>query len=62
MLAKMTPQTTVKAFEKGRERIKAGRHTPDFEELKKGLGPNRNFCLINSNNKNAPDKTGDLGC
>jgi hypothetical protein len=32
MLAKMTPQTTVKAFEKGRKRIKAGRHTPGFEE------------------------------
>jgi len=32
MLAKMTPQTTVKAFEEGRQRIKAGRHTPDFEE------------------------------
>lgn len=32
MIAKMTPQTTVKAFEKGRQRIKAGRHTPDFKE------------------------------
>ncbi|MCD4676913.1 MAG: SLATT domain-containing protein [Desulfobacula sp.] len=34
MLAKMTPQTTTKAFEEGRKRIKAGRHTPDFEESK----------------------------
>lgn len=32
MIAKLTPQTTIKAFEKGRQRIKAGRHTPDFEE------------------------------
>ncbi len=32
MIAKLTPQTTIKAFEKARERIKAGRHTPDFEE------------------------------
>lgn len=32
MIAKMTPQTTTKAFEEGRQRIKAGRHTPDFEE------------------------------
>ena len=32
MVAKMTPQTTIKAFEEGRRRIKAGRHTPDFEE------------------------------
>lgn len=32
MIAKMTPQTTVKAFEEGRRRIKARRHTPDFEE------------------------------
>ena len=32
MIAKLTPQTTTKAFEKGRLRIKAGRHTPDFEE------------------------------
>ena len=32
MIAKMTPQTTVKAFEEGRKRIKAGRHTPDFKE------------------------------
>jgi len=31
-LVKHTPQTTEKAFEKGRKRIKAGRHTPDFEE------------------------------
>lgn len=31
-LVKQTPQTTEKAFEKGRKRIKAGRHTPDFEE------------------------------
>lgn len=29
-----TPQTSVKAFEKARERIKSGRHTPDFEEQK----------------------------
>lgn len=36
MIAKMTPQTTTKAFEKGRERIKAGRHTPDFEEFESG--------------------------
>ena len=36
MIAKMTPQTTVKAFEKGRKRMKAGRHTPDFEENKSG--------------------------
>lgn len=36
MIAKMTPQTTVKAFEKGRKRIKTGRHTPDFEESEKG--------------------------
>ena len=32
MIAKLTPQTTIKAFEKGRKRIKAGRHKPDFEE------------------------------
>jgi len=32
MIATMTPQTTVKAFEKGRKKIKTGRHTPDFEE------------------------------
>ena len=32
MLVKMTPQTTTKAFEEGRKRIEAGRHTPDFEE------------------------------
>lgn len=31
-LVRHTPQTTVKAFEEGRKRIKAGRHTPDFEE------------------------------
>jgi len=31
-LVKHTPQTTEKAFEEGRERIKAGRHIPDFEE------------------------------
>ena len=30
-LMKHTPQTTEKAFEEGRKRIKAGRHTPDFE-------------------------------
>ena len=33
MIAKMTPQTTNKAFEEGRKRIKVGRHTPDFEEI-----------------------------
>jgi len=32
MIAKMTPQTTTKAFEEGRTRIRAGRHTPDFKE------------------------------
>ena len=32
MIAKLTPQTTVKAFEEGRKRIKSGRHTPDFKE------------------------------
>lgn len=32
MIAKLTPQTTIKAFEEGRKRIKAGRHIPDFEE------------------------------
>lgn len=32
MTAKLTPQTTIKAFEEGRDRIKAGRHKPDFEE------------------------------
>ena len=32
MIAKLTPQTTIKDFEKGRQRIKAGRHTPDFKE------------------------------
>ena len=32
MLAKMTPQTTTKAFEEGRKKIKTGRHIPDFEE------------------------------
>ncbi len=31
-LVNHTPQTTEKAFEKGRKRIKGGRHTPDFEE------------------------------
>lgn len=31
-LVRHTPQTTIKAFEEGRKRIKAGRHTPDFEE------------------------------
>lgn len=30
-MVKHTPQTTEKAFEEGRKRIKAGRHTPDFE-------------------------------
>lgn len=34
MIAKLTPQTTIKAFEEGRKRIKAGRHIPDFEEHK----------------------------
>ena len=34
MIAKLTPQTTVTAFEEGRKRIKAGRHTPDFVENK----------------------------
>lgn len=32
MIAKMTPQTTTKAFEKSKQRIKAGRHIPDFKE------------------------------
>ena len=32
MIVKLTPQTTIEAFEEGRKRIKAGRHTPDFEE------------------------------
>ena len=32
MIAKMTPQTTLKAFEEGRKRIRAGRHKPDFNE------------------------------
>jgi len=32
MIAKLTPQTTVKDFEEARNRIKAGRHVPDFEE------------------------------
>jgi hypothetical protein len=36
LIAKMTPQTTVKAFEKGRKRIKAGRHVPDFKEENTG--------------------------
>jgi len=30
----LTPQTTNRAFEKGRKRIKNSRHTPDFEENK----------------------------
>jgi hypothetical protein len=34
IIAKLTPQTTVKDFEKSRLRIKAGRHEPDFEEPK----------------------------
>ena len=34
MTAKLTPQTSIKDFEKGRVRIKAGRHTPDFKEQK----------------------------
>ncbi|MBE9551496.1 MAG: SLATT domain-containing protein [Proteobacteria bacterium] len=38
MIAKMTPQTTTKAFEEGRQRIKAGRHTPDFEERESKSG------------------------
>lgn len=32
MTAKLTPQTTIEAFEEARKRIKAGRHKPDFEE------------------------------
>ncbi len=36
MIAKMTPQTTLKAFEEGRKRIKTGRHTPDFIETGEG--------------------------
>ena len=32
MTTKLTPQTTIKAFEEGRKRIKAGRHMPDFKE------------------------------
>lgn len=39
-LVKHTPQTTEKAFEKGRKRIKAGRHTPDFEERESDQGGN----------------------
>ena len=31
-------ETNDKAFEKAREKIKAGRHTPDFEEKKSGNG------------------------
>jgi hypothetical protein len=34
MIAKLTPQTTLKHFERSRVRIKAGRHEPDFEESK----------------------------
>jgi hypothetical protein len=34
LIAKLTPQTTIKAFEEGRKRIKTGRHKPDFEEQK----------------------------
>jgi hypothetical protein len=29
-----SPETNDEAFEKAREKIKAGRHTPDFEEHK----------------------------
>ncbi len=32
IIAKLTPQTTIKEFEEARKRIKAGRHMPDFEE------------------------------
>ncbi|MBI9077334.1 MAG: SLATT domain-containing protein [Desulfatibacillum sp.] len=32
MTAKLTPQTTIDAFEEGRKRIKAGRHTPDYKQ------------------------------
>jgi len=35
MIAKLTPPTTIDSFEKGRVRIKAGRHTPDFAELER---------------------------
>ena len=35
-LVSQTPKTTDKAFEKAREKIKAGRHTPDFEEKEPG--------------------------
>ncbi|MFX0195301.1 MAG: SLATT domain-containing protein [Candidatus Hodarchaeota archaeon] len=32
MTAKLTPLTSVKDFEEGRKRIKAGRHTPEYKE------------------------------
>jgi len=32
LIARLTPQTTIEAFEEGRKRIKAGRHIPDFKE------------------------------
>ena len=32
LIVKLTPQTTIEAFEAGRKRIKAGRHKPDFEK------------------------------
>jgi len=38
MIVKLTPQTTIEAFEEGRKRIKAGRHTPDFEEQNRFQG------------------------
>jgi hypothetical protein len=31
MILKLTPQTTIKSFEEGRNRVKAGRHSPDFK-------------------------------
>jgi len=34
MIAKLTPQTTIRTFEEGRKRVKSGRHKPDFEEQK----------------------------
>ncbi len=33
MITKLTPQTTSKSFEEGRNRIKVGRHSPNFKEL-----------------------------
>ena len=38
LIAKLTPQTTIKAFEEGRKRIKVGHHTPDFKEAEIGQG------------------------